>query len=118
MEREWPQGDSIELWVQVDTSLEDSKNGIDYRDLDAIKAVVDAIEAHERTTFGGFMTIGARDDYDCFDRLKEVRSSLGKEDAGLSMGMSGDWEEAVKRGSTNIRCGTNIFGARDYSKAK
>ena len=33
----------------------------------------------------------------------------------LSMGMSGDWETAVKMGSDNIRVGTTIFGARDYS---
>lgn len=30
------------------------------------------------------------------------------------MGMSGDWETAVKMGSTNIRVGTTIFGARVY----
>lgn len=33
----------------------------------------------------------------------------------LSMGMSGDWETAVKMGSTNIRVGTTIFGARVYN---
>ena len=33
----------------------------------------------------------------------------------LSMGMSGDWETAVKMGSDNIRVGTTIFGASDYS---
>ena len=32
----------------------------------------------------------------------------------LSMGMSGDWEEAVPLGSTNIRVGSAIFGERDY----
>ena len=31
------------------------------------------------------------------------------------MGMSGDWETAVKMGSTNIRVGTTIFGARVYN---
>ena len=34
----------------------------------------------------------------------------------LSMGMSGDFEDAVAAGSTMIRVGTAIFGARDYSK--
>ena len=33
----------------------------------------------------------------------------------LSMGMSGDWETATKMGSTNIRVGTTIFGARVYN---
>ena len=34
----------------------------------------------------------------------------------LSMGMSGDFEDAIAAGSTMIRIGTAIFGARDYSK--
>ena len=35
----------------------------------------------------------------------------------LSMGMSGDYTDAITCGSTMIRVGTAIFGARDYSKA-
>ncbi|MGM9936879.1 MAG: YggS family pyridoxal phosphate-dependent enzyme, partial [Candidatus Ornithomonoglobus sp.] len=34
----------------------------------------------------------------------------------LSMGMSGDFETAIKCGSTMVRVGSAIFGARDYSK--
>jgi len=34
----------------------------------------------------------------------------------MSMGMSGDYESAIRHGSTMIRVGTAIFGARDYSK--
>ena len=34
----------------------------------------------------------------------------------LSMGMSGDYEKAIKCGSTMVRVGSAIFGARDYSK--
>ena len=34
----------------------------------------------------------------------------------LSMGMSGDYEDAIRCGSTMIRVGTAIFGARDYSR--
>ena len=33
----------------------------------------------------------------------------------LSMGMSGDFESAIAMGSTNVRVGSTIFGARDYS---
>lgn len=32
----------------------------------------------------------------------------------LSMGMSGDFEQAIEMGSTNVRVGSTIFGARDY----
>ena len=34
----------------------------------------------------------------------------------LSMGMSADFAEAILEGSTMIRVGTALFGARDYSK--
>ena len=34
----------------------------------------------------------------------------------LSMGMSGDYEDAVRAGATMVRVGTAIFGARDYTK--
>ena len=34
----------------------------------------------------------------------------------LSMGMTDDFEDAIACGSTMIRVGTAIFGARDYSK--
>ena len=35
----------------------------------------------------------------------------------LSMGMSGDFTDAVAAGSTMVRIGTAIFGARDYTTA-
>lgn len=34
----------------------------------------------------------------------------------LSMGMSADFEQAIAQGSTNVRVGSTIFGARDYSQ--
>jgi uncharacterized pyridoxal phosphate-containing UPF0001 family protein len=34
----------------------------------------------------------------------------------LSMGMSGDFEAAIKEGATLVRVGTAIFGAREYHK--
>lgn len=36
----------------------------------------------------------------------------------LSMGMSADWELAVAHGSTNVRVGSAIFGAREYAPGK
>ena len=35
----------------------------------------------------------------------------------ISMGMSGDYKMAIEEGSTMIRVGSSIFGARDYSKS-
>ena len=34
------------------------------------------------------------------------------------MGMSADWELAVAHGSTNVRVGSSIFGAREYKPGK
>lgn len=66
------------------------------------------------------MTIGALGDMDCFDRLRACRDALAAglelepQALELSMGMSGDYEEAIRRGSTNVRVGSTIFGARYY----
>ena len=51
-----------------------------------------------------------------FISLRELRDELEKqfdiELPYLSMGMSGDFEEAIQEGSTHIRVGTSIFGER------
>lgn len=51
-----------------------------------------------------------------FDQLREGPFAGHAEFRELSMGMSHDWQIAVDEGSTLIRLGTSIFGARDYSK--
>jgi pyridoxal phosphate enzyme (YggS family) len=51
-----------------------------------------------------------------FDRLKALYDQLDAESYPvLSMGMSGDFEEAVASGATLVRIGSAIFGSRDYS---
>ena len=40
------------------------------------------------------------------------------ENIELSMGMSNDFEEAIQMGSTNIRVGSSIFGARNFGPSK
>ena len=47
---------------------------------------------------------------ECRIRFADVDFSI------LSMGMSGDYMIGVRNGSTEVRIGTAIFGARDYSK--
>ena len=70
----------------------------------------------------GLMTVGKLDapPEPYFEQLNNLRADLLKKhpelgSLELSMGMSGDWETAVKMGSTNIRVGTTIFGARVYN---
>ena len=51
-----------------------------------------------------------------FNHVKEKYISTLPNFKELSMGMSGDYKIAVEKGSTLVRIGTSIFGARDYSK--
>ncbi len=59
-----------------------------------------------------------------FLSLKEARkavakaASMAEADLELSMGMSGDFEEAVATGSTSVRVGSGVFGARSYPQKK
>ena len=45
-----------------------------------------------------------------FDRAAQIFADVGGDT--LSIGMSGDWEEAIRSGSTMLRIGTALFGAR------
>ena len=54
-----------------------------------------------------------------FTHLAELKDALAQRFPNLpidtlSMGMSGDMEAAIEAGSTMVRIGTAIFGARDY----
>lgn len=114
--------DKLKVMVQVNTSKEESKHGC------LPEATVELVQHMQRVCdhleFCGLMTIGAADhhpsqggnpDFEALVRLKaEVCQSLGLEPerVELSMGMSADFEEAIAAGSTNIRIGNRIFGAR------
>ena len=51
-----------------------------------------------------------------FDQIREKYISTHPNFNELSMGMSGDYKIAVEMGSTMVRIGTTIFGARNYNK--
>ena len=48
-----------------------------------------------------------------FQRVKQEKIDRVSMDI-LSMGMSGDYELAIKHGSNLVRIGTKLFGARKY----
>ena len=104
----------------MDTSGEDTKNGVT---VDEAPELAQHIKANcPGLQLAGVMTIGAPGDLTCFDRLVEARAAVAlavgvpAESLELSMGMSGDFEEAISRGSTNVRVGSSIFGERIYKK--
>jgi PLP dependent protein len=78
--------------------------------------VIDAVA--ETLDLQGLMAMGPAggDPRPAFDELRAMRDAaqerLGKALPILSMGMSGDFETAVKAGSTMLRLGTVLFGAR------
>jgi hypothetical protein len=113
---------TLNVFVQVNTSGETAKSGVEPN---ACAALVEAIRAqcpHLHVT--GLMTIGALHgdasrDFEALVKCRqEVAAKLGVplESFELSMGMSGDFAQAVALGSTNIRVGSTIFGARTYHK--
>lgn len=114
----------IECLFQVNLSGEDSKYGVSETEL--IPLIEAALESgYDRIRMRGLMTIGVADDLNrtrdvfaaCRVLAQEVREATGLNDFDqLSMGMSGDYREAIAEGATMLRLGTVIFGARNYSK--
>jgi PLP dependent protein len=115
----------LNVMVQVNTSGEESKYGVTPGDsvIDLAKHIA---ENCKQLKFVGLMTIGMPDytskpeNFECLrNERAKVALALGYKDENeleLSMGMSGDFESAIAMGSTNVRVGSTIFGARDYNK--
>lgn len=113
-------GRSLDALVQVNTSDEESKFGLPP---DEVEAFVKRLPAFSSLRVRGLMTLALFSDdaakvRPCFARLRELRERLRQSaPAGvamdeLSMGMSGDYELAIEEGSTIVRVGQAIFGAR------
>ncbi|KAL5729898.1 hypothetical protein ACHQM5_002787 [Ranunculus cassubicifolius] len=113
----------LRVLVQVNTSGEESKYGVEpSRCVDLAKHVkLDC----PNLVFSGLMTIGMLDytsTPENFKTLSRCRTEvcqaleIEEEQCELSMGMSADFELAIEMGSTNVRVGSTIFGAREYPK--
>ncbi|MES2403627.1 MAG: YggS family pyridoxal phosphate-dependent enzyme [Pseudomonadota bacterium] len=116
-------GRSLDVLVQVNTSNEESKFGLPRDEVDVF---VKRLPAFASLRVRGLMTLAlfseeAAKVRPCFVRLRELRDRLRQSaPAGvamdeLSMGMSGDYELAIEEGSTIVRVGQAIFGARRVS---
>ena len=112
---------TIDVFVQVNTSGEDSKSGVE---VELAEELCSQIMLAGNLKLTGLMTIGpaggniqdAVKSFVTLRNLKEkINSSLSINMTELSMGMSGDYIEAIKEGSTVIRVGSAIFGKRDYT---
>ena len=110
----------LNVCLQINVSGEDSKSGVAPGDASALARQIAALP---RLRLRGLMAIpepaGTLDEQRApHRRLREILDTLradGLELDTLSMGMSADIEAAILEGSTMVRIGTAIFGARDYS---
>ncbi|WP_193366798.1 YggS family pyridoxal phosphate-dependent enzyme [Pelagibius marinus] len=95
-------------YIQVNTGEEPQKAGIPPGEADAFIAECRDLGLDLR----GLMCIPPVEEEPSlhFAFLREIAQRNGLE--GLSMGMSGDYETAVRFGATLVRVGTGIFGAR------
>jgi len=113
----------LTVFVQVNTSGEDTKSGVEPKSDDLIALPKHIKENCKSLIFGGLMTIGMPDytsrpeNFLCLQECrKKVAEAIGVPELSLemSMGMSGDYPQAiVAGGSTNVRVGSTIFGARE-----
>ncbi|OZS43400.1 YggS family pyridoxal phosphate-dependent enzyme [Photobacterium sanguinicancri] len=110
----------LNVLLQVNTSGEASKSGLTFDELPSVAA---DIATMPNVVLRGLMSIPEKaHDYDsqlaAFQSLSDAMAALQSDHPQLdtlSMGMSGDMDAAIAAGSTIVRIGTAIFGARDYS---
>ncbi|WP_346949123.1 YggS family pyridoxal phosphate-dependent enzyme [Dyella sp.] len=111
------EGRAIDVLVQVKTSPEESKQGLDPAELPAFLARLRGLDT---LRVRGLMTMAVQSGDPapvraCFRLLRELRDRMAGEGHALprlSMGMSGDFPLAVAEGATELRIGTAIFGRR------
>ena len=100
---------SLKYFIQVNIGNEIQKSGIPVGELDSF---YNYCKTELNLNILGLMVIPPNDNNPekYFKYLNELKKSLALQD--LSMGMSADYMEAVKHGSTFLRVGSSIFGER------
>ena len=113
-------GRVMDILCEVNIGGEESKGGVAP---DKLRELIAQLAQLKNIRIKGLMTIPPPSQSDVFlGRMQELYNDLRDnkiEDADmqvLSMGMTHDYAEAVKYGSTLVRIGTGLFGARDYSR--
>lgn len=106
---------ALNVLIQVNIDNEDSKSGCLPAELPNL---INTIKDYERLQLRGLMIIPAKANTDAFARTKQLFDNIKREHPDLqqwdtlSMGMSDDMSAAIANGSTMVRVGTAIFGAR------
>ncbi len=107
----------LHIYIQLSLDGDSSRGGVDLNDPAAVDTICAQVADAQALTLVGLMGVpplGA-DPETAFARFAaEQRRVMGNhpQATGLSAGMSGDLEVAVKHGSTCVRVGTALMGAR------
>ncbi len=98
------------IFIQVNIANEVQKNGIDVSEL---KDFLEECQKKLNLNIIGLMCIPPNNENTekYFKEMNELNKKFGLKE--LSMGMSGDYIEAINRGSTFVRIGSKIFGERN-----
>lgn len=110
-------GGKFKILVQVNTSREATKSGIDP---EQAAELIQAIRDLPNLQLCGLMTIGAHTENETdvrksFQCLREImRQNPANGFNVLSMGMSSDYQWAIEEGATHLRIGGALFGTRVY----
>lgn len=116
----------IACLLQVHIAEEDTKFGFSYQEAEALLLSEDIKELKSIQVLGlmGMATNTTKQEQinqefnklkEFFDRMKAQLDVTNVDFQELSMGMSGDYQLALQNGSTMIRVGSSIFGAREYA---
>ncbi|MBV6595309.1 YggS family pyridoxal phosphate-dependent enzyme [Acinetobacter baumannii] len=110
---------ALNICLQVNIDGQDSKDGCAPEDVAELVAQMSQLP---KIRLRGLMVIPAPDNTAAFVDAKKLFDAVKDQHAHpeewdtLSMGMSSDLEAAIAAGSTMVRVGTALFGARDYSQ--
>lgn len=109
----------LNICLQVNIDAQDSKDGCQPSEVAELVAQVSQLP---NLKLRGLMVIPAPNNMAAFSDAKALFEQVRNQHAQaedwdtLSMGMSADMADAIAAGSTMVRVGTALFGARDYSK--
>ncbi len=115
-------GKKANICLEINIGDEDSKSGIPYSQT---MELVHQLSEYKNLTVKGLMCIPPIDDTEevrkYFSKMRKLFVDISDKKLDnidmciLSMGMSGDYPWAIAEGSTLVRVGTGIFGARNYN---
>lgn len=114
----------IDCLIQVNISKEESKHGLEEKDV--IEFIKEVSAKYKNIRIKGLMTMApfSKDENEVrtvFRGLKNLSLEIDKLNIHnvfmdyLSMGMSNDYQVAIEEGSNMVRVGTSIFGKRNYN---